>query len=125
MSNILTICFNLIAYKESGVEPSGLYQKYGIKPDEIKERLNTLAELMKELEGHLNSRASWTRLAQQRDGKMLHRVFWRSFGKAGTHKAGTAAAFPLQLRLHYKAVGAGGVSRHGVCYTQSDRIVSL
>ena len=60
VSNILTIRSKLIAHKESGVDPSGLYQKHGIKPDEIKELLKTLAELMKELERHLYNGASWS-----------------------------------------------------------------
>ena len=60
VSNILTVRSKLIAHKESAVGPSSLYQKHGIKPDEIKELLNTLAELMKELERHLNNGESWS-----------------------------------------------------------------
>ncbi|OGR24302.1 MAG: hypothetical protein A2277_01925 [Desulfobacterales bacterium RIFOXYA12_FULL_46_15] len=60
VSNILTVRSKLIAHKESGVEPSGLYKKHGIKPDDIKELLVTLAELMEELESQLNNGASWS-----------------------------------------------------------------
>jgi len=60
VSNILTVRSRLIAHKESGVEPSGLYKKHGIKPNDIKELLACLAGLMNELEGELNNGASWS-----------------------------------------------------------------
>lgn len=60
VSNILTVRSKLIAHKETGVEPSELYKKHGIKPDDIKELLHTLAELMHELESCLNNGASWS-----------------------------------------------------------------
>ena len=60
VSNILTIRSKLIAHKETGVEPPDLYQKHGIKPDDIKDLLHTLAELMRELESRLNNGASWS-----------------------------------------------------------------
>lgn len=58
VTDILTIRSKLIAHKEYGLEPSGLHQKHGIKPDEIKELLNILAELMRELESHLGNGGS-------------------------------------------------------------------
>jgi hypothetical protein len=60
VSNILTVRSKLIAHKESGVEPPELYQKHGIKPDDIKELLLYLAGLMSELESELNGGASWS-----------------------------------------------------------------
>lgn len=59
VQNILTIRSKLIAHKETGVAPSKLYKKHGIKPDDIKDLLHTLAELMRELESTLNNGASW------------------------------------------------------------------
>ncbi|CAA0113517.1 Uncharacterised protein [Halioglobus japonicus] len=58
-SNILTVRSKLIAHKESGVEPPELYQKHGIRPDDIEELLLCLAGLMNELESELNGGANW------------------------------------------------------------------
>ena len=60
VSNILTVRSRLIAHKETGIERSKIYQKHGIKPDEIKALLNILAVLMEELEKHLNDNSSCT-----------------------------------------------------------------
>lgn len=60
VSNMLTIRSKLIAHKESGIEPSQLYQQHGIKPDEINTLLTTIAGLMRELESTLNNGAGWS-----------------------------------------------------------------
>ncbi|MBL3589955.1 MAG: hypothetical protein JMN24_09210 [gamma proteobacterium endosymbiont of Lamellibrachia anaximandri] len=58
VSNIKTIRSKVIAHKEASVDPSELYKKHGIKPDEIKELLNTTTELLRELESELTSNSS-------------------------------------------------------------------
>ena len=60
VSNMLTIRSKLIAHKEAYVDPSELYEKHGIKPDDIKNLLNTIAELMHSLEKSLNGGASFS-----------------------------------------------------------------
>ncbi len=58
VSSIKTIRGKVIAHKESGVDPSELYKKHGIKPDEIRDLLNLTSELLCELEGKLNNNSS-------------------------------------------------------------------
>ena len=58
VSNIKTIRSKVIAHKEAYVDPSELYKKHGIKPDEIKDLLNTTAELLRELESRLTNNSS-------------------------------------------------------------------
>jgi hypothetical protein len=53
VSNIKTIRSKVIAHKEAYVNPGELYREHGIKPDEIKDLLNTTAELLRELESKL------------------------------------------------------------------------
>ena len=58
VSNIKTIRSKVIAHKEACVDPGELYKKHGIKPDEIKDLLNTTAELLRDLESVLTSNSS-------------------------------------------------------------------
>ena len=58
VSNIKTIRSRIIAHKEAYVDPSELYKKHGIKPDEIKDLLNTTAELLRDLESILTNNSS-------------------------------------------------------------------
>jgi len=58
VSNIKTIRSRIIAHKEANVEPKELYKKHGIKPDDIKDLLNTVAELLGEVESKLNNNSS-------------------------------------------------------------------
>lgn len=53
VSNIKTIRSKLIAHKDSEVEEKSLYKKHGIKPDDIKELLNTTADTLSEIEHEL------------------------------------------------------------------------
>jgi len=59
VSNMLTIRSMLVAHKQSGVDSAELYEKHGVRPDQIGDILNTLANLMRELERHLNNDESW------------------------------------------------------------------
>ena len=58
VSNIKTIRSRVIAHKEADVDPSELYKKHGIKPDDIKDLLNLTAELLRELESNLTNNSS-------------------------------------------------------------------
>ena len=58
VSNIKTVRSKIIAHKESNIEPQGLYAKHGINPDDIKELLNVVAELLSEVESVLNNNSS-------------------------------------------------------------------
>lgn len=58
VSNIKTIRSKVIAHKEAYVDPSDLYKKHGIKPNEIKNLLNTTAELLRDLESRLTNNSS-------------------------------------------------------------------
>jgi len=58
VSDIKTIRSRIIAHKEAYVDPSELYKKHGIKPDEIKDLLNTTAELLRDLESILTNNSS-------------------------------------------------------------------
>lgn len=58
VSNMKTIRSKIIAHKEAYVDPSELYKKHGIKPDEIKDLLNTTAELLSDLESRLRGNSS-------------------------------------------------------------------
>jgi len=62
VSNILTVRSKLIAHKESGVDPSELYAKHGIKPNSIRDLLNIIAELMYELEQLLNGGQNYSNI---------------------------------------------------------------
>ena len=50
VSNIKTIRSRIIAHKEASVDPSKLYKKHGIRPNEIRALLNTTAELLSPLQ---------------------------------------------------------------------------
>lgn len=58
VSNIKTIRSKLIAHKEANLDPKELYKKHGIKPDDIKSLLNTVAELLREVELILTNNSS-------------------------------------------------------------------
>ncbi|WP_416395649.1 hypothetical protein [Allohahella sp. A8] len=58
VSNIKTVRSKVIAHKDIGVNEKDLYQKHGIKPDEIKVMLDTVASLMRELETVITGDAS-------------------------------------------------------------------
>lgn len=58
VSNIKTIRSRIIAHKEAGVDPQELYKKHGMKPDDIKDLLHTVAELLCEVESKLNNNSS-------------------------------------------------------------------
>jgi len=58
VSNIKTIRSRVIAHKEADVDPSELYERHGIKPDDIKDLLNITAELLRELESSLTNNSS-------------------------------------------------------------------
>jgi AbiU2 len=58
VSNIKTIRSRVIAHKEADVDPSELYKKHGIKPDDIKDLLNLTADLLRELESKLTNNSS-------------------------------------------------------------------
>jgi len=53
VSNIKTIRSKIIAHKEAYVDPNELYKKHGIKPNEIRDLLNTTAGLLVDLESKL------------------------------------------------------------------------
>lgn len=58
VSNIKTVRSKIIAHKDIGVDEEDLYKKHGIKPNEIKELLGTIASLMRELETVITGDAS-------------------------------------------------------------------
>lgn len=58
VSNIKTIRSRIIAHKEAYVDPSELYKKHGIKPNEIRDLLNTTAGLLMDLESILTDNSS-------------------------------------------------------------------
>lgn len=58
VSNIKTIRGKVIAHKEAGIDPSELYKKHGIVPDDIRDLLNLTAELLSELETVLTNNSS-------------------------------------------------------------------
>jgi hypothetical protein len=58
VSNIRTIRSRIIAHKEVGVDPSELYKKHGIKPDDIRDLLNITADLLRDLEANLTNNSS-------------------------------------------------------------------
>ncbi len=58
VSNMKTIRSRIIAHKEAYVDPSQLYKKHGIKPNEIRDLLNTTANLLMELESILTNNSS-------------------------------------------------------------------
>ncbi len=59
VSNIKTVRSKLIAHKDVGIDEKDLYKKHGIKPDEIKKLVDTIASLMRELETALTGDASY------------------------------------------------------------------
>jgi len=63
VSNIKTIRGKVIAHKESNVDPSELYSKHGIKPDDIRVLLFTSGNLLRELESVLTNNSSCTSVA--------------------------------------------------------------
>jgi hypothetical protein len=58
VSNMKTIRSRIIAHKEAYVEPSELYKEHGIKPNEIRDLLNTTAGLLMDLESILTDNSS-------------------------------------------------------------------
>ncbi len=58
VSNMKTIRSKIIAHKEAYVYPSQLYKKHGIKPNEIRDLLNTTAELLMDLESKITGDSS-------------------------------------------------------------------
>ena len=58
VSNMKTIRSRIIAHKEAYVDPSELYKKHGIKPNEIRDLLNTTAGLLMDLESILTDNSS-------------------------------------------------------------------
>jgi len=58
VSNIKTIRSRVIAHKEAGIDPSELYNKHGIKPDDIRDMLNIVADLLRELESMLTNNSN-------------------------------------------------------------------
>jgi hypothetical protein len=53
VSNIKTIRSRVIAHKEAYIDPKDLYKKHGITPNEIRDLLDTTANLLLDLESEL------------------------------------------------------------------------
>lgn len=59
-SNIKTIRSKVTAHKDIGADDKSLYQKHGIKPNDIGRLLNTAAFLMSDLESVINDGANFS-----------------------------------------------------------------
>jgi hypothetical protein len=60
VKNIKVIRSKLIAHKEVDVAPKDLYKKHKIKPDEIRDLLNTCAKLLSELESNVTGELTFS-----------------------------------------------------------------
>lgn len=60
VSNIKTIRSRIIAHKESAVEPKDLYEKHGIKPNQIRDLLNETVKVLRRVEHKLNNDESFS-----------------------------------------------------------------
>jgi hypothetical protein len=60
VSNVKTIRSKLIAHREANLDPKELYKKHGIKPDDIKNLLNIVSELLREIELFLTNNSSFS-----------------------------------------------------------------
>lgn len=58
VSNIRTVRSKIIAHKDINTDPASLYQKHGIRPDDIRELLRKCGELLQEIEKIINSNSS-------------------------------------------------------------------